>query len=128
MYKQISVFFDFCFLYKVLGHPLFSNFPDLRMMTKRDRDFGSVYTSQVPKLTFLRVYTATGKCPINGYGGGGPYGSAELEEGHKRNAMGIVSNVIASSVIVRPHGRQARYTLVNRMLRIFFSILKCASK
>lgn len=65
------------------------------MMTKRDRNFSRVNTSQVPGLTFLSLQNYRKNDPINGYGGGRPYDSAELEEGHKLNSMGIVSNVTA---------------------------------
>lgn len=65
------------------------------MMTKRDRDFGSINISQVPRLTFLSLLNYRKNDPVNGYRGGGLYGSAELEEGYKLNSVGIGSNVTA---------------------------------
>lgn len=65
------------------------------MMTKRNRNFGPVNTYEVPGLTFLSLHNYRKNDPLNGYGGSRPYDSAELEEGHKSNSMGIVSNVTA---------------------------------
>ena len=65
------------------------------MMTKRERNFGCVSMSQVPGLTLISLHNDRKNDPISGYGGGGPYDSTELEEGHKLNSMGIVSNVTA---------------------------------
>jgi len=49
-------------------------------MTNRGRNFGCVIMSQVPGLTFLSLHNYRKNDPINGYGGGRPYDSADLRK------------------------------------------------